>query len=386
MRVLFTSTAGEGHFRPLAALISAFGERGDEVLVVAPRSLESTLEATGLDFRLGDQPSAEDSERVWSQFPALARRDASRLIEREWFATLCLRAMRPTVERALDEFSPDLVVRETCEYAAAVAAGGRRLPQAQVAISTASAESSVLLKLAGPVLERYSHGLARRVFATPYLTRFPSSLDPSPYPATLRYRETANAIAAPLPDWWQGSTSPLVYVTIGTVATGRPHGREMLRGVIEALTGLDARVLVTTSSKLDPAELGETPDNVHVETWVEQSDILAEASLVVCHGGSGTTWGALGAGVPLVLLPIFADQPTNSRLVEQSGAGVVVVSGNESADVNAYAITQSAARLREAVEVVLREPRYRDAARVIAAEINGADSSRDLVDRLATPT
>jgi len=384
VRVLFTSTAGEGHFRPLTALVGAFAERGDKVLVIAPPKLASTLEASGFDFRLGDEPSTEDSERVWSRFPTLARHDASRLVEREWFATLCLQAMLPTVERAVEDFSPDLIVRETCEYAAAVVADERGLAQAQVAISTASAESSVLLRLAGPILERRSEGIARRVYGTPYLTRFPASLDPSPYPTTFRYRERDNLSAKPLPDWWNGSEAPLIYLTIGTVATGRPRGRDVLSAVLESLAGLDARILVTTSTKLDPTEFDDAPSNVHVEPWVDQADAFAEASLVVCHGGSGTTLGALGAGVPLVLLPMFADQPTNAELVERVGAGIAVAPGTESADVNATTIEECSASLREAVEVVLHDPRYREASLAMATEINCAASPRDLVDHLAT--
>jgi len=54
---------------------------------------------------------------------------------------------------------------------------------------------------------------------------------------------------------------------------------------------------------------------VHVEAWVPQADALAAATVVVCHGGSGTTFGTLAAGLPLVIVPMFADQPANARLV-----------------------------------------------------------------------
>jgi hypothetical protein len=36
-----------------------------------------------------------------------------------------------------------------------------------------------------------------------------------------------------------------------------------------------------------------TPDNVHVERWVPQQDVLAHARAAVVHGGSGSTLGAL---------------------------------------------------------------------------------------------
>ena len=44
----------------------------------------------------------------------------------------------------------------------------------------------------------------------------------------------------------------------------------------------------------------------------------------MCHGGSGTTLGALAAGLPLVIVPLFADQPANAKRVAEVGAGLVV--------------------------------------------------------------
>ena len=50
--------------------------------------------------------------------------------------------------------------------------------------------------------------------------------------------------------------------------------------------------------------------------------MLAGASAAVGHGGAGTTLSALAAGCPLVVVPLFADQPYNAVRVAVSGAGV----------------------------------------------------------------
>jgi predicted glycosyltransferase len=57
---------------------------------------------------------------------------------------------------------------------------------------------------------------------------------------------------------------------------------------------------------------------------VPQRDALAKAKLVVCHGGSGTVLGALAAGIPLVIMPLFADQATNAERLASVGAARVV--------------------------------------------------------------
>jgi broad specificity phosphatase PhoE len=60
------------------------------------------------------------------------------------------------------------------------------------------------------------------------------------------------------------------------------------------------------------------------ESWVPQIEALPHAALVVCHGGSGTMLGALAAGLPLVVMPLFADQYYNARRIEALNAGISV--------------------------------------------------------------
>jgi len=59
----------------------------------------------------------------------------------------------------------------------------------------------------------------------------------------------------------------------------------------------------------DDSTLEAPRAHVHIARWVPQADVLRHARVVVCHGGSGTTLGALAAGVPLVVTPLFDDQP-----------------------------------------------------------------------------
>jgi len=58
VRVLLTSTSGSGHFQPLVPLIRAFRDRGDDVMVVVPAILATTLEEMGVEYRLGDEPTS----------------------------------------------------------------------------------------------------------------------------------------------------------------------------------------------------------------------------------------------------------------------------------------------------------------------------------------
>ena len=381
MRVLFSSTSGQGHLQPLIPLIRAFEEQGHEVLTVVPASLANTLDGAGINCRLGDEPTQEDAERVWTLFPTLDRIAASQLVEREWFARLCTDALLPAASNAVNEWSPELIIRETCEYAAAVLAHQRGIPQVQVGISTAAAESSVLQNLVKPELETRSAGLTQQIFESPYLTKFPGSLDPSPYPSTLRYRDSDFTASGSLGDWWPGNQSPLVYLTFGTMATTSQAGQNLFRAVLSAIQGLDIRILATTGSKMNLDNLDMT-DNVHVESWVAQDDIFPLASMVICHGGSGTTFGALAAGVPLIFLPMFADQPTNAALIAGAGAGIVVGDGTGSVESNSDTSQVRMSLLRDAIADVLGQPKYRDAACALGEEIHAAEPINSLVSKI----
>ena len=69
----------------------------------------------------------------------------------------------------------------------------------------------------------------------------------------------------------------------------------------DAVAGLSVRVLLTVGRDLDTAQLGIPPSNVRIERWVDQADVMADAVLVVCHGGAGTTLGAVAVVVPMVV-------------------------------------------------------------------------------------
>jgi len=97
------------------------------------------------------------------------------------------------------------------------------------------------------VIYRYDRSLASAIGAAPYLSSFPETLDPSPWPDTRRFHQPA-APARPLPDGWPtGSVRPLVYITLGTVLGTLPEAASVYRTVLDAVSELPARVLLTVA-------------------------------------------------------------------------------------------------------------------------------------------
>ena len=228
----------------------------------------------------------------------------------------------------------------------------------------------VSLRQAGPALEEFRSGLDERIAASPYLSCFPASLDPARFAVTRVRDAAARGLGDALPDWWADRDAPLVYVTFGTVFGGMEEASASFGVVLEALAELPVRVLLTTGRAIDPAALGTLPPNVHGERWIPQADVLRHAAVIVCHGGSGTTLGALQAGVPLVLVPLFADQRDNAAAVAAVGAGIAVEAVGAAATATIRVLTREddEERIWDAVATVLADPSYREVAAGIADE------------------
>jgi len=366
----------------LLPFLAAAHRRGDETLIIGPPALRDMVGRANYGFRAGGEPPEAEVAPIRERLPVAPAGEASLLGNRELFGRMATTAMLPGMRETCAEWSPHLVLREPCEYASAVVAQHMGIRHAQVAISLAEAEAGSIAT-AAPALEGHRRGLVQEIQGSPYLTRFPASLDPSPFPRTVRFRAPGPGDRRALRDWWRGSDAPLVYATFGTVLGHMSIAADIYRMALAALARLDVRVLVTVGHRFDRTALEPVPANVHVEPWVEQADVLAEADLVVCHGGSGTVFGALAAGVPLVVTPLFADQFVNGRRVADSGAGLVVEpEGGDDDGVRRVLADHDAPRIADAIDAVLETASYRRSARRIAREMAAAPSVDEVLDAL----
>lgn len=384
MRLLAAcSLGGAGHLQPLRPFLDAARHRGAETLVVGPPAIAPMVEETGHPFAAGGEPPEAAVAPIRERLPVVPAREASVLGNRELFGRLAAAAMLPAMDRVIADWKPDFVLRDPCEYASAVIAHRSGIATAQIAIGLANVEWGSI-DIAAPVLEDHRAGLTEELHLSPYVTRFPASVDPSPFPDTRRFCESVGAPVAPLPDWWNGSRAPLVYMSFGTVLGHMSIAAETYRVAMIAAAGLDSRVLLTVGRRFDISQLGELPTNVHVEPWVDQADVLAEAEVVVCHGGSGTTFGALAAGVPLVIVPLFADQFANGPKVAEAKAGVALNTGLDTNGRRRPLTQADAVPIAEAIETVRGDSSFHQHAQRIAAEMAQAPTVDDCLVDLTT--
>ena len=356
-----TTIRGEGHMRPLLPFADAFRELGHDVLIAIPEAgtrlvLDAGHEAWALP-QAPDEVGDAVSARAMAATSAGDGDEANRIIVGELFAGVHARASLPGVMAAVAEWQPDVLMHETCEFAAALVAERAALPSVRVAVHHASLERYIAEFAAADVaairaeqrLDPDPGGL--RLLDGPSVTLTPPVLDGGR--RERHYREPRAGLMAP-PGSWDGDERPLVYVSYGTVAPQGDGFPGMYLEAIEQLAPLGVRVLLNTGRR-DPAELGPLPAAVHAERWVREASVLPHVAAMVSHGGAGSVRTALAAGVPLAVLPRFGDQPLNARAVAAAGAGLVV---------------EDASRIGERVAALLTDPRYAGIATGIAWEVD----------------
>jgi len=119
-------------------------------------------------------------------------------------------------------------------------------------------------------------------------------------------------------------------------------------------------VIMTTGSHRDPSSLGlgTLASNVRVEPFVPHKDLIPRCDVVVTTGGAGTVLSALGAGVPLVVVPTGWDLPENAQRVVEAKVGIRIEPRHCTPE-----------RLRAAIETILSNSAYRRNAQHMSAAL-----------------
>ncbi|KAK9820198.1 hypothetical protein WJX72_007391 [[Myrmecia] bisecta] len=190
--------------------------------------------------------------------------------------------------------------------------------------------------------------------------------------------------ARPLPESLQAymdsaSDDCVVYASLGTAAA---VGADEFQAMAAALSALPWRVVW----KLADGDLPEgmtlkdldIQENVKVVQWAPQNDILGHPNLkaFLTHAGVNSLYEAAYHAVPIVSIPMIADQPDNAAKAVYHRFGLVV----QPAEI-------SKANIVSALMRVLQEPAFKEAAARVAKRLHApgptsAQKAADLVERV----
>jgi MGT family glycosyltransferase len=171
---------------------------------------------------------------------------------------------------------------------------------------------------------------------------------------------------------------PVDTLAPGTVlvsTTTIPMAGDMFRRTLEALAPLNVPLLATAAGATDlPKDMGT---HVRLESFVPHDQVLPHVSALVTHGGWGITGRALRQGVPMLITPLFGDQPLiGARLAERGLA---------------YHLPKKQATkeaLQNALRALLQDTALHERVRAEALKLQALDSGRvaaEALERLVTP-
>ena len=178
-----------------------------------------------------------------------------------------------------------------------------------------TAINAVLERVGAQPLERAAqafHGDASMLLTWPELDHYNRSVLPD---GQRWWGPSMFADASERPAWPAGS-GPKVFAYI---KSDHPDHLALLRALVDLGCRTICYLPEVAAGKPPPVQ---SPLITYARGPVELGSTLAQADLCVCHAGEATLAQALLAGVPLLLLPMQAEQFLNSRRVEQTGAGI----------------------------------------------------------------
>lgn len=383
VRALFTvADGGYSHLYPLIPIARGLRGRGHGVAFSGPARLMKIAAADGFEtIALPESPATARGDGTAASLPSVrkARSAVQRYLDD---------AVRHTafVRSTAADWSADVFVRESAAWAGWLAGELAGLPVAL--FDYAPTPPRLLALMLGDLfgeararvglppdpdlatLHRWLHLLAgppgwfpaRAIGPATHLLQPPAPLE----------------LDCVMPDWLAelGAGRPCVYVTLGTMFDSGSGVYEM---IFEALADLELSAVATLGPATPPERFADVPANVRLERFLPQAveaAVLSRVDAVICHGGYGSIVGALRHGLPIVSIPAGnADDPTRVPALAGLGAAVTVPDERRCADA-----------VRTALDTVLTDPRYRDAARDAAASMATLPPftrAAELVERLA---
>ncbi|WP_439656159.1 glycosyltransferase [Lentzea sp. HUAS TT2] len=347
MRVLLTSLPLRSHLVPaVVPLARALREQGHEA-VIATGPAMAHLDHTVV---MPDIPAPSDFGPPPSWVP---ERDGVLKVPL-WSSELVVASAANILDFART-WRPDVVLRETSEYGGQIAAEVLGVPHALLDIAPfAPFEIPLLDELMDKVRARFG------ICATgPFLTA--GLTPPAWHPAQQHFR---------VPIDRGGDGGEEIVASFGANALMMMAGSALPHVVVEALGEVGAPAVIAIGSG---EWTGPRPSNVRLEAEIPQQRLLGTAKVFVTHGGYSGVREALTAGVPMVALPLFVDQPRNADRIQDLGVGVRV-------DVKEL----TAAVLAERVQHVLDTRAYHDEAEKLAAQMNDLPLFTNIPDHLVS--
>ena len=390
MRVLWFCIPAFGHTNPTIEVVRELVRRGHEVRYYSFEEFREKIEGTGAQFVACDAflpPVDAKAERK-------LRKVSTTEMSVQSFRTVA--NLDPLVSADVASWRPDVVVTDSACFWGKLTAAKHGLPWVCSTTTFAFNEHS------SKYMSHSAAEMADIVFGLPRLNREIRKLRPLGYQVksaidivtnkpdddtivytsrTLQpcsetfdekhYRFVGPSVRDVAPKAREGR--PLVYASLGTVINDHP---DFYRTLIDAMRGADVDLLISCGKAFDPSQLGEVPDNVRVEQYVDQMEVLSRASLFVTHCGMNSASEGMWMGVPELLFPLTGEQRAVARRVAEVGAGRMLEDS----------VARDSTALRKAVLEALADEQMREGSARMRDDLRscvGPSGAADFIEHVA---
>ena len=403
MRIAVTSFGSEGDIRPFVALTRALRRAGHDAFLCAAEIFRERADQAGIPLASTGALRDEDSFRAGLE---QVMREPNPLKSGKLIFDVAGKELLGRLQPVLDATRDvDLVVHHMIDVAgfAAALVHGKRRVSASLApgiwnnrrvLANGRSLGTVLNLALGAVMRKLFPFITDRAFRpviaaaglpgprkniileaaeSPllnFLAVSPSMIPPDPRWSP-SHRQTGYWYLD-LPEYQPpeelrafvaGGEPPLV-IGFGSMAgVDARHQTEVIAGAVERL----GRRAVLLSGW---AELGQgaLPPGIHLAGHVPHDWLFPRASVVVHHGGAGTTAAVARAGVPHAIVWHMGDQPTWASLVKRRGLGPKPLHHQK------LSVERLAALIAAA-----DQPHHREAARAMSERIRAEDGVGEAV-------
>jgi len=357
VKILFAIVDGGGNIPPQLAVARALRARGVEIVVFGHRGIRQRIEAAGLAF---------EPFTTGAHFDPTVRRSLAGIMT-AFTRVAADRSLGQSVVAAARRHHADAVVVDMILAAGIPEIVDSGIPTVvfvhcfyRAVQDLAAGPVGWMLRLRGTdPLAAEHRGLLQVVSAR-------ADLDPMRGRPAVRHTGVV----------WQGTPKvaeqarvPRILVSLSTCAFAGQ--RRMLQNILDAIVPLAVEATVTVGPAIDAAGL-RVPQNAAMHAWLDHDDVLPTASLVVGHGGHSTAMRALSFGVPQIVMPAnpMIDQKGVGAALERVGAGILL---------RKHAGPK---RIRAAIQAVLADSAYREAADRLGAQIRQRDGAQAAADAI----
>lgn len=115
---------------------------------------------------------------------------------------------------------------------------------------------------------------------------------------------------------FENMNKPIVYILLGTLQN---NNKAFYQKCFRAFEKENATVIMSVGKAININKLGTVPDNFMVYPFVPQLEVLQHANLFITHGGMNSINEAMYYGVPMVVIPLDADQYINANRTVELG-------------------------------------------------------------------